>query len=274
MENQEITRIGLFDSGIGGLTVLEAFRRAFPGESFVYLGDTARLPYGTKSAQTIERYALTAAQYLLKQKLKALVIACNTASAYGLQSVQTQAAKLPVIGMIEPAARVAISATKNRHIAVLGTQATIRGASYTKALKALDPQGTLRITPIAAQVMVAIAEEGWTKGALSQAIVQEYLKPILAQQPRERPDTIIMGCTHFPALVDSIRAVLGYDVRLVDCGEAAASELKLMLSGTPECHVHAQTQYFVTDDPARFVRGANMFTADPIDQDFVELVDI
>ena len=172
--------IGVFDSGVGGLTVLAALRAELPHEQFVYLGDTARLPYGTKSAATVVRYALQAADALVARDVKALVVACNTASAAALPSMRERFGALPVIGVVEPGADAAVAATRSGGIAVIGTEATVRGGAYQRAIAQRRPDAT--VTVLACQLFVALAEEGWTQGEVARAIAQRYLAPLLRRR--------------------------------------------------------------------------------------------
>ena len=190
--------IGVFDSGVGGLTVLKAIRDVMPDEDLIYLGDTARLPYGTKSPASISRYACQAAALLQRYNIKLLVVACNTASAVALEALREQMAPLPVIGVVEPGADAAVSARpKGRHL-VLATEATVRLGAYRKALESKDPGA--QVTELACELLVALAEEGWNDGAIAEAIVRRYLQ----QLPRDsrQPEAVILGCTEIGMLID------------------------------------------------------------------------
>ena len=191
--------IGIFDSGVGGLTVLQAIRAAMPAEHLVYLGDTARLPYGTKSPVSIERYATQAAAKLCEQGIKLLVVACNTASAVALDALRAQLAPIPVVGVVQPGAAAAVAEIKGGSHLVLATEATVRLGAYREAILSLDPDAA--VTEQACEMLVALAEEGWVNDDIACSIVRRYL----AASQLAAPDTIILGCTHFPLLSGAIR---------------------------------------------------------------------
>jgi glutamate racemase len=260
--------IGIFDSGVGGLTVLRALQTALPNESFLYLGDTARLPYGTKSAPTIIKYASQAAALLHRRGIKALMIACNTASAHALPSLCAQFPGLPVFGVIEPGAAAACAATKNNHVAVISTESTARAGVYPAAIKALRPE--IAVTAIAGTLLVALAEEGWTTGNIPEEIIRHYLAGIF--QGPDRPDTLILGCTHFPILADSFRAVLPAGVTLIDSGIATAPyvarAIEPAMTGTPPA-----TRFSITDGIERFARCAGRFLQQDVPSEMIELVE-
>lgn len=209
-----MSSIGIFDSGVGGLTVLGALRRRLPGEDYVYLGDTARLPYGTKSAATVQRYAVNAAGHLADHGIKLLIIACNTASSYALDAVAA-ASSVPVVGVVSPGATAAI-ATGARRIGVIGTEGTIRSGAYQSAIGALDPD--IAIESIACPLFVPLAEEGWGDHPVTDEVARHYLTPLLEWGV----DTVILGCTHYPLLTPSLQRVMGPDVKLVDSAGAVA----------------------------------------------------
>ena len=209
--------VGVFDSGVGGLTVLNALVAALPHEHFLYLGDTARLPYGAKTADTVQRYSAQCAGRLVERDVKALVIACNTASAVALGALQSAYAPVPVIGVLEPGAQAAVAATRSGAIAVLATEGTIRGGAYERAIARRNPQATVR--GIACPLFVALAEEGLVDGPIVELIAERYLAGV-----RELDvDTVLLGCTHFPVLAAAIARVLGPQVRLVDSAATTAS---------------------------------------------------
>jgi glutamate racemase len=213
--------IGVFDSGMGGLTVVRALRSVLPGEDIIYIGDTARLPYGTKSPRTVERYSLTCQQFLLDRQVKLVLIACNTVSATALP-VLASATSVPVIGAVEPGAARAVAATRNRHVGVIGTLATVRSRAYVQAISARDPRVT--VTAVACPLLVPLAEEGWTDDEVARLVAQRYLAELFALDPQI--DTLVLGCTHYPLL----RGVLGraaqalahHDVAVVDSATAMA----------------------------------------------------
>ena len=263
--------IGVFDSGIGGLTVLAALTQALPHERFTYLGDTARLPYGTKSAQTVTRYAVQAAEALVRQGVKCLVVACNTAASVGLDAIRPRVGALPVIGVIEPGAQAACAATTNGHIAVIATEATVRGGAYQRAI--LARRAAARVQQLATQLLVALAEEGLVEGPVAEAIVSYYLGPLFAADP---PDTLVLGCTHFPALAASIRKVVGPNINIVDSAQttAAAVREQLLAAGIARTAGSQSLQFLATDGPERFARVGSRFLGRAIEARRVELIDL
>ncbi|HEY8190700.1 MAG TPA: glutamate racemase [Micavibrio sp.] len=259
--------IGIFDSGVGGLTVLKSLMAAMPGEEFLYLGDTARVPYGTKSSDTIQVYSTGLAKVLLRHDVKMIIIACNTASAHATQIVREQAAPVPVIGMIEPAAEAAVRATRNKKILVMGTQSTIRSGCYTRAIHGIDPAVIVHGVP--AQMLVALAEENWLSGPIAQGIVREYIGSYFSGD--DRPDTIILGCTHFPLLRDVIAGIAGPGVALIDNGSAVVD---LLNPGQGTGGEPARVQFMVTDTPARFAPLAQQFLGRPVPEESVVHIDL
>jgi glutamate racemase len=279
-----VTRpIGVFDSGVGGLTVLRALIAQLPAEDFVYLGDTARLPYGTKSAGTVVRYALQAADALVERGVKALIVACNTASAVALPALAARHAELPVIGVVEPGAAAAVAASPGGRIAVIGTQATVRGGAYARAIAALRPAAQVRA--LACQLFVALAEEGWTEGEVARAVAQRYLRPLFdsGAATHAPADTLVLGCTHFPLLLPVIREVVGPAVAIVDSAattaQAAHRELGsrgLLRDATADrATPRAGTLSFLaTDAAAQFAQVGGRFLARRIAPEAVDLVDL
>ncbi len=267
--------IGVFDSGMGGLTVLKALASRLPNERFVYLGDTARLPYGTKSAETVQAYALQATRLLLDEGVKMLVIACNTASAVALDGLQQAFTPIPVIGVIEPGARAGVAATVNRRIAVIATEGTVRGGAYARAIRKLMSDAKIVQQPC--QVFVALAEEGWIDSPATRAAAEHYLGALFASP--EAPDTLVLGCTHFPVLANAIKAVIGGRVALVDSAETTAAAVADTLartglaSGTKAREAGA-VRFFATDSPERFARVGAIFLGRAIDPASVTLVDL
>ena len=214
--------IGVFDSGIGGLTVVRALRELLPDESIYYLGDTARVPYGGKSAATVQRYSREIAGFLLEENCKTIVVACNTASALALPELQSTMS-IPVTGVIQPGAQAAVAATRNGHIGVIGTRATIKSEAYEGAILALDP--ALRVSARACPLFVPLIEEGWLESEITESIVRQYLDPLV----QEGIDTLVLGCTHYPLLRNAIARYLGGAVELVDSAENCAIAVRLML---------------------------------------------
>ena len=262
--------IGIFDSGIGGLTVLRALRHRLPSESFLYLGDTARLPYGTKSPDTIQRYARQAASLLLSRNVKAIVIACNTASAAALDDLRCL--PVPVLGVVEPGAAAACRASRSGRIAVLSTEATARSRAYEAAIRAINPSA--QVTPIACPLLVSLAEEGWTDGPVPEAVVRRYLEPHLHRA--DSADCFVLGCTHFPLLKYAIQNIVG-PWPLIDSGAAAAADAESILDSNnlrAPAAQSARVQLLVTDGPERFARLAALLFGAPIHESQIELVDL
>ena len=269
--------IGVFDSGMGGLTVLAALRSRMPGEDFLYLGDTARLPYGTKSGDTVARYALQAAEALVARGIKALVVACNTASSVALPALRARFPGLPVIGVVDPGAEAAVRATRTGHIAVIATAGTVRGGAYQVALERLMPGAQVRSA--ACQVFVALAEEGWTEGPVADAAAESYLRPLLAWSAGEAAsaDVLVLGCTHFPRLIGPISRVAGPGVRIVDsAATTAAAALAQLEQAARLCGRSGggSTRFLATDGTQRFVRVGSGFLGAAIAPADVELIDL
>lgn len=265
--------IGVFDSGVGGLTVLRAIRAALPNENLVYLGDTARLPYGTKSPLSIARYAAQATEKLKEQGIKLLVVACNTASAVALDALREQMSPLAVIGVVEPGAAAAVNASSGGAHLVLATEATVRLGAYRKAIVARDPGANVRES--ACELLVALAEEGWTDGEIAHRIIERYLAE--ASSDEFEPDTIILGCTHFPLLRDAIAAVASDKVQLVDSASTTAMVVKEALESRGLRRAHAEAgklRLLATDSATRFARVGGWFLGQPLDYSDVEIVDL
>jgi glutamate racemase len=252
--------IGVFDSGIGGLTVLHQIIEALPRENTVYLGDTARAPYGTKSVETVMRYSFENSEFLVEKGVKLVVVACNTSTAIALSRLQ-ESLPVPVIGVIEPGVRRAIKSTKNKKVGVIGTEATIQSGAYTRALKAADPK--IEVYSRACPLFVPLVEEGWTDNAVVEMTVNAYLGSL----KQSGIDTLVLGCTHYPLLKRAIRKFLGGGVRLVDSAEETASEvaaaLKKRASGRKTGKaIHS---FFVTDAPERFVKVGRRFLGENVE---------
>lgn len=261
--------IGVFDSGVGGLTVLAALQEQLPHESFIYLGDMARLPYGTKSPETIARYSLQICDYLLNRGIKLLVIACNTASALALPTLQAKHPNLPIIGVLKPGAKSACATTRTGHIAVIATEATVNSQSYTHAIHHLQPE--IKVVSASCSLFVALAEEGWTHGEISAAVTREYLNPLL----KDPIDTLVLGCTHFPVLSETIKANIAPHIHLVNSAIATAEEVTLSLAQhqlNTENNI-SSVEFLVTDSPNRFIKTSRFFLPYSIDQQNVNLID-
>jgi len=268
--------VGVFDSGVGGLTVLRALARALPQEDFVYLGDTARLPYGTKSPGSIRRYALQAAALLRDRGVKCLVVACNTASAVALESLAAEFAPVPVLGVVEPGAAAACAATRAGRIAVVATESTVRGGAYQAAIRRCRPDAA--VVARACPLFVALAEEGWTDGAVVEAVVHRYLDDLFLAGADTRPDTLVLGCTHFPVLEPALRRVLGDGVSIVDSAQTTAAALTGVLDAAalrrPAAAAGGRIALLATDSAERFARVGGTFLGRPLAPADVEVVDL
>lgn len=265
--------IGIFDSGVGGLTVLKAIQAELPSENLAYLGDTARLPYGTKSPLSIARYATQAAAKLNKLGIKLLVVACNTASAVALDTLRDQMSPIEVIGVVEPGASAAVSARPGASHLVLATEATVRLGAYRKAIESRDSGATVRES--ACELLVALAEEGWTDGAIAEGIVKRYL--VEAGSSAFRTDTIILGCTHFPLLKKTIQAVASDDVLLIDSASTTAAVVARALQSSGLQRAHGQPgdlKLLATDGATRFARVGGRFLGHALETCDVEIVDL
>jgi glutamate racemase len=262
--------IGVFDSGVGGLTVLRALLAALPREDFLYLGDTARLPYGTKSAGTVARYSVRAAESLVARGIKSLVVACNTASATALPALRERFPDLPVIGVIEPGARAACEASASGRIAVLATEGTVQGGAYQRAIHAV--RADAHVTQVACQVFVALAEEGWSEGEAVDAVTERYLAHLDA-----RIDTVVLGCTHFPLLAAAISRQLGVTRRVVDSAATtarAAADLMAQHALATNRSRDGTLRLLATDSAERFARVGARFLGASIASRAVEAIDL
>lgn len=263
MQTKELP-IGVFDSGIGGLTVVRQIRNLLPNEEIFYLGDTARVPYGTKSRETVIRFACEDAQFLAEKGVKAIVVACNTASAWSLP-ILSQRFGLPICGVIQPGAEAALIASRNKRVGVIGTAATVRSKAYKDALR--DRFEKVQVFAQACPLLVPLAEEGWFTHPVTLKVLEEYLMPLVIEQI----DTLILGCTHYPLLKRAIRDVLKeispHPIQLIDSGESCAvhvrqrlAELDLLSTSSAVGTIHP----FVTDEPSRFCRMSRQFLGFPV----------
>lgn len=252
--------IGVFDSGIGGLTVLHRIMEVLPKESAIYLGDTARSPYGTKSPETVLKYSFENADFLLEKGVKLVVVACNTSSAIALDALKAQL-PVPVVGVIEPGARRAYETTKNKRVGVIGTDATIQSGAYTRALRALDP--ALEIYSRSCPLFVPLVEEGWLDNAVAESVVAAYLGSL----KQSGIDTLILGCTHYPLLKKAIRKFLSDGVKLVDSAAEVAQEVKAVLKkhALGRDKGRGGPSFFVTDAPERFIKVGRRFLGDRVE---------
>lgn len=265
--------IGVFDSGVGGLTVLRALRERLPAADFVYLGDTARLPYGTKSPDTVRRYALQAAEALRACHVRALVVACNTASGVALDALTARWPEVPVVGVVEPGAAAACARSPRGEIAVIGTESTIRGGAYQAAIARLRPEARVRAR--ACSVFVALAEEGWFDTAAAEAVARAYLGDWL--DGPEPPDTLVLGCTHFPVLAGLIRRIAGTGLALVDSASTTAAVLAEKLgaaAANDSGGAAGSVRFLATDGAERFAHVGGRFLGTELDPAAVEIVDL
>jgi len=241
--------IGIFDSGVGGLTVMRQVMKALPHEDIVYFGDTARLPYGNKGQETVMRYCLENVSFLLEKKVKMVIVACNTATAFALDHLR-QSFSIPILGVIESGAQKAVENTKTGCIAVLGTRGTIQSGAYQKALQQADPY--LTVVPISCPLFVPLVEEGMGEHPATEMIIREYLREL-----RDYPvDTILLGCTHYPLLYHQIQTIVGNEITLVDSATTCAGKVAELLQYETLMNNQGnslpQYQYYVSDDPVKF----------------------
>ena len=247
--------IGVFDSGVGGLTVVREIKRVLPREDIVYFGDTARVPYGNKSKKTVTRFSVENVEFLLRRNVKLVVVACNTSSSLSLNFLE-KCFKVPILGVISPGARCAAAVTKNKKIGVIGTKATIESASYEREIKRLDPD--IRCFSKACPLLVPLAEEGRLGDSIAREITKTYLKKLQSKGI----DTLILGCTHYPLLKPTIKRVMGRHVTIVDSAEEVAKEAKAIIMRTGQLKNlkrRAQYRFYVSDDPKRFVKLGGRF---------------
>lgn len=266
--NHESLSIGVFDSGMGGLTVLRALKRMLPHESYIYLGDTARLPYGTKSPATVQQYAVQMARLLVERRIKALVIACNTATTASLPHLQSILSDIPVIGVVSPGAKAAVAATKNQKVAVLATETTIAAKAYQTLIAKQIPN--VAIHARACSLLVALAEEGMVDNTLAKEALSHYISEVRDE------DTVLLGCTHFPVFKPLLQTLLPKGVTLVDSADATALELKkVLLQNSLLSHSSSPggVHYMVTDSVARFQKVGEIFLSEQLSFGDVELID-
>jgi glutamate racemase len=266
-------KIGVFDSGFGGLTVLRALLPLLPGAEFLYLGDTARLPYGSKSRATIVRYALSSTRFLLNQGADFLVIACNTASALALEEIRGSTT-VPVLGVIETGANEAASSSKTREILVIGTDATVASHAYAAACR----ERGLRALEKACPLLVPLVEEGWVDHPVTAEVIRIYLTELLeqAQEAELDPDTLVLGCTHYPLLRPMMEAAVAPAIRVIDSAQATATQAAQLMAGRGSLSgargTSCERRFFATDSVVKFQRLGARFLGSPIRE--VELVDL
>lgn len=248
--------IGIFDSGLGGLTVARQVHHLLPHEDLIYLGDTARVPYGTKSPATVVRFAYEDTQFLMEQGVKAVIVACNTASALALPKLARDF-PVPIFGVIQPGVEAALERSKTKRIGVIGTNATIRSGAYTQAILARSDMA--EVVALGAPLLVPLVEEGWIHHPITVQVLREYLAPAL----RRDIDTLVLGCTHYPLLEEALRAVVGPGIALVDsaatCARHVQQQLQRLKLLTPRHRHLGRIQPFVTDEPDRFRESADRF---------------
>lgn len=265
--------IGVFDSGMGGLTVLRALEAALPGESFIYLGDTARLPYGSKSPGTVARYALQASEILVQRGIRALVVACNTASAFALDALVERHPELPVFGVVEPGALAAAQAAEGASVLVLATESTVAGGAYQKAILKLRPD--LKVHARACPLLVALAEEGEHSGEFCERVIGRYLHGHVAGGSVSQPATVVLGCTHFPVFREPLARLLPAHTVVVDSAATTARRVADALACGSDARgvgATARLTLLATDGARRFRRVGGYFLGRPIED--VELVDL
>src|SRR4030043_2000629 len=258
--------IGVFDSGIGGLTVLKEIIKELPHESTIYLGDTARVPYGIRSPETVMRYSFENTKFLFSKNVKLLIVACNTASSISLNAIKNSMS-IPVIGVIEPGAKAAVKATRNKRIGVIETEATIKSNAYTKAIKAID--GSIEVFSCSCPLFVPLVEEGWTEGEIASLTAKRYLDGLKGKGI----DTLVLGCTHYPLLKKVIARVMGKTVSLIDSAVEVAKDIRTILetSGLNRKQgVSPPREFYVTDSPFRFVKVGERFLENKIEH--IELI--
>ena len=258
--SKEAKPIGIFDSGIGGLTVLKEIYNKFPRESTVYLGDTARVPYGIRSPETVTRYSFESTRFLFSKGVKMIVVACNTVSSVSLEAIRTSV-PVPVIGVIEPGAKAAVAATKNKKIGVIGTEATIKSNAYARAITDLD--NSIEVFAIACPLFVPLVEEGWTGGKIAEMIAREYLR----EMNRKDIDTLVLGCTHYPLLKGILSAVMGDGVSLIDSAIETAKEVETILGDLSLLNRSGgdiAREFYVTDSPEKFISVGERFLGEHI----------
>ncbi len=246
--------IGVFDSGVGGLTVARELIRQLPKENIIYFGDTARVPYGIKSRETVIRFSIENILFLLKQDVKLICVACNTASSLALPAIKNHF-KVPIVGVISPGVREAVYATQNKRIGVIGTKGTIKSRAYEVEIRQLDPK--VKVTAVACPLFVPFVEEGWLGGEVVMSVARHYLKPL----KDAGVDTVILGCTHYPLLRSVIKEIMGKNVTLIDSAQQIAMEVKKILAaeGMLNKGRAGKQQFYVSDNPEWFNELARRF---------------
>ncbi len=259
--------IGIFDSGVGGLTVFKEVKKVLPSESIIYFGDTARVPYGIRSKETVTRYSIENTEFLLSKGIKLLIIACNTASSLSIEEIKKRTS-IPVIGVIEPGARAALRATRNKKIGIIGTEATIKSRAYPEAIKKIN--SSVEVFSKACPLFVPLVEEGWTSGTVTRLVAETYLKEL----GEKGIDTLILGCTHYPLLKPVISEVMGGNVQLIDSAVETAIAVKQVIedNGLRSISQRPYYNFYVTDSPERFLSVGERFLGERIDN--IEKIDL
>lgn len=253
--------IGIFDSGLGGLTVVKEVMKELPNESIVYFGDTARIPYGSKSKETVIRYSRQIIRFLLTKNIKLIIIACNTASATALLQMRKEF-DIPIVGVVLPGAKMAVETSKNKKVGIIATSTTVRSDAYGRVIRSLDQD--IEIFSKACPLLVPLVEEGWVTNEVSHLALKEYLKPL----QKEEIDSLVLGCTHYPLLIDSIKEVVGSKVILVNPAEETAKETKSILQEKNLMNTHEKAfyEYYVSDDPEHFIEMGSVFLKREIEE--------
>jgi len=260
--------IGVFDSGIGGLTVLKEIFSVLPAESTIYLGDTARVPYGIRSPETVMRYSFENTRFLVSKGIKLLIIACNTAASISLDAIK-KSTSIPVVGVIEPGAYAAVKGTGNKRIGIIGTEATIKSSAYKKAINIID--STVEVVGFPCPLFVPLVEEGWTEGEVTMMVAKKYLKGMKDRDV----DTLVLGCTHYPLLKGVISKVMGTEIRLIDSAVETAKETKEILKRNKmekDSKEKPLREFYVTDFPDRFIEVGERFLEQKIER--IEKIDV
>ncbi len=241
--------IGIFDSGVGGLTVFKEVRKQFPFEDIIYFGDTARVPYGPKSRNTVIDYSIQNARFLVQQGAKIIVVACNTSSSVALKKLQKML-DVPILGVIQPGANSAVKNTKNKRIGVIGTEGTIRSDAYKEAIQLLDTE--TKIFSKACPLLVPLVEEGWINHKITKATIEEYLLPLM----KKNIDTLVLGCTHYPILKQTIQSIIGNEINLIDSAFTISQKLQNIVSESNQNQI-GKDKFFVSDNEEKFRKIAN-----------------
>lgn len=254
--------IGIFDSGVGGLTVVKEIIKQLPNENIIYFGDMARVPYGTKSPEAVTRYSVEISDFLIRCGVKVIVVACNTASAIALKVLKKRY-KIPVIGVIKPSVEKALATSKNGRIGVIGTETTIASRSYEIEIKKRAPKSYIVSKPC--PMLVPLVEEGWLDGQITEAILRLYLKDLSTK----RIDTLVLGCTHYPLLKNAIKKVMGTCVQIVDSADSVTTDLKTLLkkNGMLSNSTSPKRLYYVSDSPERFIKIGKIFLRSKFNDD-------